>query len=886
MIAGLHRLLARVRAHFTRRSQDDDFAAEAASHLAMLEDENIRRGMSPERAAREARVAFGAESQLRESHREQRSLPFLETTWRDLRYAVRTLRRETGFALFTIAIVGLGIGASSTVFSVLNTVLLRDLPFDEPDRLVWMATLADDGVSEWRIQVDHVLDLRRQSSSFTDLAGYYAYFGTGDRVLTGVDMPERLTTVPVTENFFPLLGVKPHIGRLFTAEECRINGPAVVLLSYGFWVRRYGGDPSVVGRSIQLNDRSVLVSGVLPAWFDFGTIFSPGTRVDLFAPFPMSPETNRQGNTLGVIARLKPGASMESARAETVILARQLVEHNPGRNGLRPILRTLKEQVSGRFRLALLVLTGAVAMVMLIVCANLSNLQLARMASRQKEIAIRAALGAGRARLIRQMTTESLALSACGAAVGLLTAFAATRVLASLQTFNVPLLASVRLDPAVLAFTVALAVVTGLIFGLMPALQLRRVRVHDALKESARSMTASGSQNSLRNLLVVSEIAVACVLLVVSGLFIRSLLAALDVDLGFRPQNVAALRVDPGRQYRTTEQRNVYYTEVLDRVRRMTGVAEASLAGGLPLDGGGASWAIRGKGQTYPEGKYPEGFVRAVTEGYFRTAGITLVAGRDFTEWDRETSEPVVIVNETLARTLWPGQNPLGQLMHSQGIFNTTPPRRVIGVVADVRHRAIEQGAGCELYLPLRQGAFFGQVQLVVRTQLPLTAQAPSVYRELKTVQPNLAANEWRLLDDLVEKAVSPRRFTSTLLAGFSFFALVLAALGIYAVIAYSVTQRRKEFGIRMAIGASGGELRRQILKQTLRLSLLGTAIGAALSWAIARGLTGMLFGVGSRDPVAFGATVASLTLVALAAGYMPARRASRVDPMIALRAD
>ena len=524
-------------------------------------------------------------------------------------------------------------------------------------------------------------------------------------------------------------------------------------------------------------------------------------------------------------------------------------------------------------------------MVMLIVCTNLSNLQLARMASRRKEIAIRAALGAGRGRLTRQLTTETLLLSGCGAAVGLLTAVIATRVLAGLRAFDVPLLASVRLDGNVVAFTIALAIVTALVFALLPALQLRSLSMHDSLKESARSSTASRSQSSFRGALVVAEIAIACVLLVGAGLFIRSLLAALDVDLGFRPESLAALRVDPGPRYRTTEQRNVYYPEVLDRVRRIAGITEASLAGNLPLDGT-RSWAIRGKGQLYPEGKYPEGFVHAVTERYLQTAGIKLVDGRDFTEADRESSEPVVLVNETLARTLWPGQNAVGQFMHTEGIFNTTPPRRVVGVVADVRHRAIEQGAGCEFYVPLRQRAALPQLQLVVRTQLPLTALAPAVHRELKALQPHLAANEWRQLEGLVEKAVSPRRLVSALLAGFSIFAVVLAALGIYAVIAYSVNQRRKEFGIRMAIGASGSELRKQILGQTLRLAFSGMAIGAVVSWVAARSVASLLFGVHSGDPATFGVMVVSLTIVALLAGYLPARRASRVDPMIALRAD
>ncbi|HYP13845.1 MAG TPA: ABC transporter permease [Bryobacteraceae bacterium] len=885
MPAHVHHLVARIRALFRRPSEDQDFDAEMASHLAMLEEEKVRRGMTPEAARRAALLELGAPTQLREAHREARSLPFFETAMQDLRYTVRTLRRDAGFALFSILIAGFGIGACSTIFSVVNTLLLRDLPFREPGRLIWMATQADDGVAEWRIQVDHLLDLRRQSSSFEDLAGYLGDFGNGSRVLTGAGEPERLTAVPVTENFFDVLGIPPLIGRLFNKDECRFNAPPAVLLTHAFWTRRYGADPSIVGRTIQLNDRSATVTGVMPASFDFAAVFAPGSRIDLFSPYPMSPETSRRGNTLAVVGRLKPGVTVESARAESLVIAGQLEQHHPERNAFRPRIRPLNEQVSGRFRLALLVLAGAVGVVMLIVCANLSNLQLARMASRQKEIAIRAAVGAGRGRLIRQMMTESLVLAGCGAIVGLVIALAATRAVAGLETFSIPLLATIKLDSAAFAFTLTLAVLTGITFGLMPALQVRTHTMHDALKESSRGSSEGRKQNWLRGALVVSEIAFACVLLVGAGLLIRSFLQVMHVDLGFRPESLVALRVDPGARYPDQERRNVYYTETLNRVREIPGVTSVGLSDNLPLDGTN-SWAIRGKGQFFPSGKYPEGFVHVISEGYLKTAGIALRAGRDFTERDSTAAEPVVLVNETLARTLWPGQNPIGQMMHSEGIFNQVPARRVVGLVGDVRHRAMEQGAGCELYIPLRQLNANSAVQLVVRTTLPISALSSAVSSALKPVQRNLAANNWRMLEQLVDKAVSPRRFVTTLLGGFSLFALMLASLGIYAVVAYSVNQRTQEFGIRMAIGASAGDVRKEVLVQTLRLAGVGITIGATCSWILARGVSSLLYGVTAADPATFAGMVVTLGSVALMAGYLPARRASRIEPMTALRAD
>lgn len=884
MWAHFHVMVARIRALFDTSVLDTEFSRELESHLAMLEEEKVSRGLTPEAAQLAARREIGPPAQLRESHRHARGLPWIDTLLQDLRYTLRTLGRDAGFATFAILIAGIGIGACATIFSVVNTLLLRSLPFPESDRLVWMANLADDGVAEWHVQVDHLLDLRRQNTSFSDLAGYYAYYGIGDRTLTGDGEPERLTAVPVTQNFFSLLGVAPQLGRLFSDEESKFNGPPVVVLTHALWRRRFGADPNIVGRAITLNDRPATVNGVLPASFDFAAVFVPGTRVDMFSPFPLTRETNRYGNTLAVVGRLKPGISLETGRAEAVVIAKQLERQHPERNDIRPRLRSLAEQISGRFRLALFVLIGAVGVVMLIVCANLSNLQLARMASRRQEMAVRAALGAGRGRLIRQMLTESFVLSAAGAAVGLLVAFAGIRLLAGLDAFSIPLLASVKLDTTALGFTIVLAAATGIVFGLMPALRAPALAVQSSLKDTGRGASDGQRQSAIRGALVVAEVALACVLLVGAGLLLRSFVQLLDVDLGFHPESAAALRIDAGRRYPQQDQRNAYYDEALHRVRSLPGVKAAGLTDILPL-GGNRSRAVAGKGQSYPRGQAPEGFVRVVSDGYFAAGGIPLRAGRDFTERDTPLTEPVIVINETMARTLWPGQDPIGQFVQADGINGGGPARLVIGMVGDVRHRALEQTSGCEMYLPIRQSGG-GAAELVVRTETPINTLAPSIAAALKPLNPNLAGKEWRPLQGLIDKAMSPRRFISILLAGFSLFALALASLGIYAVITYSVNQRTQEFGIRMAIGASAGELQRQILRQTLTLAGIGIVIGGAASWVLSKSLSGLLFNVSPTDPVTFLGMVLILLTVAVLAGYFPARRASKIDPMIALRAN
>jgi len=880
MPAGWNRLRRRLRYWVQRSERQRLLWEEMEFHIESMAQELAGQGISEREARAAAHRKFGNMTQQSEAARSTWIARWLSDAAQDLRYAFRGMRREAGFAAFVILIAGLGIGASSTMFSLVNALLLRPLPFRDAGRLVW---ISNDGQSneEWAAQVDHFLDLRERNNSFADLAGWYGYYNAGDSKLTGTGEPERLTSVPVTQNFFSLLGVQPAMGRGFTAEECgqRFGAPPAALLSHGFWQRRFASDPDVVGRKLTLNNAPVTVVGVLPESFDFASVFAPGTPVDIFIPWPLTDETNRRGNTTRVIGRLKPGITAQAAQAEFTLLAKRLEQQHPERNGIKPRLAPLERHVSGRVTPALIVLACAVGVVMLIVCANLSNLQLARMGARQKEMAMRAALGAGRLRLLRQMLTESMALSCCGALLGLTLAVAGTRELAHLDAFNLPLLKSVRIDGEVLGFTLLAAILTGVLFGLLPALQVPALAVQQALKDGGRGPGGGRRHAWVRNGLVVSEIAFACILLVGAGLLMRSFLRVLDVNLGFQPERAAALRIDPSVRFSNLEQQNAYFDEVLNRTRSLTGIMAAGLTDVLPL-GGDRSWGVSGKGQTYPKGQNPEAFVRMVSDGYFEAAGIPLRAGRTFTERDRASSELVVVINETLARTLWPGQDAVGQMMTQDH------GRRVVGVVGDVRHQALEALGGSEMYLPLRQTWDYSAVDLVVRTAMEPAGLGAAVRSALKPMDPNMPPSEFRTLQNLVDKAVSPRRFLVVLLGGFAGFALLLASLGIYAVISYSVNQRVQEIGIRMALGASAADLQGRILLHTLGLATLGLAVGLTVSRVLSNGLGSLLFGVTSGDTVTFAGMGALLIAVAAVAGYVPARRASRIDPMVALRSN
>ncbi len=877
MIDTLREWLGRCLASFRRKRMDGELDAEMQAHLQFAIDENIRRGVPPEEARRLAHIGFGGIEPAKELQRDARGWPTLDATLQDLRYTLRGLRRDAGFTIFAILIVGLGIGASAVVFSVFDRLLIRPLPFRDPGQLAWIQNTEGAGLSDETVRVNGLLGLRAHNTSFEGIAGYYAFYGVGDSKLIGEGEPERLSEVPVTQNFFPLLGVQPAIGRLFTRRECLFNGPKAVLLSHALWERRFASDRGILGRSLRLNNADVTVIGVLPPSFDFGSIFAPGQHIDLFSPFPLSAETDRQGNTLAMIGRLRPGATVRRAQAELLATRPFINTVHPEWGRLKLAVGSLADHVSGSLRPALVVLACAVGAVMLLVCANLSNLLLARAASRQKEVAIRAALGAGRARLIRQMLTESVFLSCCGALLGLLLAYGGLHLLAHAKTLSIPLLAEVKLDAGGLAFIVAAALLTGILFGLLPALQTRDLKVSERLKETGRGSSTSRQREWTRQCLVVAEIVFACVLLVGAGLLIRSFLRVLDVNLGFQPERAAAIRVDPDARYRTQAQRNGYFDEALRLARNIPSIKGAALSDSLPL-GTNRSWTIQIRGRHFEPGHEPDVFVRIVSDGYLHAMGMALDSGRDFTARDLPASDPVIIINHSMAESLWPSQNPLGQ------IINADRDRRIVGIAGDVRHLALERGAGYEMYLPLRQTNDYDRVDLVIRTALPPAQFAAAVRSALQPLDPNLPANDFRPLQQMVDKAISPRRFVVMLLGGFAGFALILAFLGIYAVISYSVSQHTQEIGIRMALGATAGNLQARILKQTLALAAAGMLVGTILSWLLARALSSLLFGITPADPLTFAAMLAVLAAVAALAGYVPAVRASRIDPMVALR--
>jgi predicted permease len=862
------------------RKRVADLERELRSDLELEKEEQRERGLPPKEAHFAALRAFGNPTLIREQTHATWSWSWLESFVSDLKYGIRGMARNAGSTIFAVLIVALGIGGASTVFSVVNALLLRPLPFRDPGRLVWISN--DETYST---QPEHYVDLRDKNQSFSDLAGWSGVYSAGNNELTGSGEPERITSVPVTGNFFPLLGVAPSIGRSFTKEECqgKYAAPPAMLLSYSFWRRRFGSDPNVVGQKLTLNNQPGTIIGVLPASFDFASVFAPGTPIDIFVPWPLTDSSKPAGNSMQIIGRLKPGLTVGSAQAEFTVLAKQLVSQHPERNPVIPRLVPLEKHVSGEVRPALLVLMCAVGVVMLIVCANLSHLQLARMGARQKEMAVRAALGASRFRLLRQVLTESVTLSCCGAALGLVLAFAGTRALAHLNAFNLPLLASVRVDQATLAFTLLAALASGVLFGLAPALQVPAYKLREGLqgsgRESSESMGHGWFRGRFRDGLVVSQFALACVLLVGAALLIQSFLRVLEVNLGFQPERAAALRIDPSFPISTAAQANSFLDDVLRRVRSVPGIAAAGVADILPLDGD-RSWQVRAKGQVNDKDHYAEAFIRVVTDGYFEALAVPLKSGREFTEADRASTEPVVMVNEALARKLWPGQNAVGQIIAQDG------GRRVVGVVGDVHHGGPERAGGLEMYLPMRQTRDYAATRLVVRTNLPPDSLAASIRMALRPVDPNLPVTEFQTLQGLVDKVVSPRRFLVLLLSGFAGFALLLASLGIYALISYSVHQRTKEIGIRMALGANPGLVQRGVLAKTLQLALAGVALGMLGSFAFSKWIQSLLFATTPANPAVFAGVGVLLCAVALMAAYLPARRASRIEPLQALRTE
>jgi predicted permease len=874
----VRRALARLRAFFRKAPLDGDLDAEMAAHLAFAMEENLRRGLSPEEASRQALVRFGGVAQSAEQHREARGLPALDVLLQDLRYTFRTLRRDRGFASTAVLILALGIGANIAVFSVVNTILLRPLPFREPRQLVWMASdRGVGGLSAVTYTVAAYEEYLRHNRSFQDVTAYDPYFGDTDYKLTGRGEPQQVAGVAVAGSFFPVLGVQPALGRLFTPEECRKGGRPAVLLGHFFWQRQFAADPAIVGQAIMLSDQPVTVVGVLPASFDFGSVFAPGLKMDIYVPAVMDILRN-DGNTLALLGRLKPGVSVAHAQAEVDVLMPQIrAAHKEWFDDYATAMTELKDHVSGKLRRSLVVLWCAVGLILLIVCVNLSNLLLARAAARSKEFALRSALGAARARIVCQLLTESLVLAGAGAVLGLGIAFAVAAYLAQEGSMALPLLSTIRIDGAALGWTLLIALAAAILFGLAPSVKISGGNLQDALKDSGHGMSAGRKHDRMRGALVVSEVALACVLLVGAGLMLRSFLRVLDVDLGFQPGRTAAIKIDYDDGSKR-ERRGAILQEILRRVSAIPGIQSAGIVDMLPLDRN-RSGGLRAKGRIYGPGDDPgAAFEYIVTPGYLRAMGIQIREGRDFSWQDTAASQPVVMVNQAAARRHWPGQDPVGRI----ALVNGTETR-VIGVISDVRESSVEQGSGLEMYLPETQVDPEG-AELVVRSQIPPETLAPSLIRTLRAYNPEQPAAEFRRIQSIVDHAVSPRRFFVLLVGIFAGLGLLLASLGIYGVISYSVTRQAQEIGIRMALGATAERVQLGVIARTMRLVLAGIAAGSVISLVAARWIAALLFHTEPTDPAAFAGTVLTLSAVALIAGYIPARRASRIDPMMALR--
>lgn len=859
-----------------RERFDADLDGEMRLHRELREQEQIEADVAPEEARYAARRKFGNDLVLREESRDMWGWSWLGNTLQDVRYGLRMLAKNPGFTTVAVLTLALGIGANIAVFSVVNTILLRPLPFRDPQQLTWLASgRGIGGLSSVTYTVDMYEEIQRHNKSFQAVTSYDPFFGDTEYTMTGRGEPQPVAGVRVAGDFFQALGVQVALGRLFTKEECQKGGRPEVLLSQPFWQRQFAANPAIVGQAITLSKQSVTVVGVLPSSFDFGSVFSPGLKIDVYVPAIMDDMRN-EGNTLALVGRLKPGVTVAHAQAEADVLFPQIMAaHRDWWGDYTSTITGLKEYVSGRLRRSLIVLWCAVGLILLIVCVNLSNLLLVRAAARSKEFAMRSALGAGRARLIRQLLTESLVLSSAGAVLGLGFALAITIYLAHQGSIALPLLSSLRVDGAPLAWTLLVAVSAAVLFGLVPGLRVSGANLQEALKDAGPGMSVGRKYERMRAVLVVSEVALACVLLIGAGLLLRSFLRILDVDLGFQPSYAAVMKIDYD-DGNNPARRGAILEEILRNINSIPGIESAGITDMLPL-GRNRSWGFSEKGRVYPKGQNLDALVRIVTPGYLSAMGMHLREGRDLGWQDAPKSEHVVIINQAAARQFFPGEDPVGRLALVNG------DTRVIGVISDVRENSVEDSPSPEMYLPATQADPEG-AELVVRTKLPPEGLASSVMKTLRALNPAQPATELRPLRQIVDRAVSPRRFFVSMVACFAVLGLLLASLGIYGVISYSVVQRTQEIGIRLALGATASQVQFGVIAKTLRLALLGVALGTIGSFAAAKWIASLLFGTTPTDPATFVGIILLLSFVGFIAGYIPARRASKVDPLVALR--
>ena len=878
----------RVRALFKRDTVLSDIDEEFAAHIELETEKNIERGMLPRDAHREALITFGNVAKIRDAAYETRGGGMIETLLQDLKYAARGLAKHRTFTLVAVITLALGIGANTAIFSVVNELLLRPLPYRDAEGLVMLWEKTPTGEREGVTSRANFRGWQTQADSFQSMAA----FSDQRANLTGSGEPEEITVQLATPELFGVLGVDPFIGRTLNSEDARPGNP-VVVMSYPLWQRRYGGDPKILNHPISLNGTPVTVVGVMPPSFQWHIRSRSGTGrpAELWAVLPMPTEgSGARGRFLSAVARLKPGVSVSQAEGQLKTIAARLAEDAPEFNrGWSVEVIPLRDQFVGNVRFALWIILGAVGLVLLIACVNVANLLLSRAAAREKEIAVRAALGAGRWRIARQLLTESLFLALVGSLVGLAFAWFGMKALVAISPRDFVNLQHVGLNLTVLAWTMGISVLTGVIFGLAPALEATRLNLNDGLKEGKGTDGQSSRGRRLRSALVIAEVALAIILLASSGLLVRSFIELRRINTGFNIDNTLTMVVRlPESKYREDAQFVTFFRQLNERVRTLPGVQAAGMVNYLPLYGGlGARTIFTIEGKPAP----PPGreidlntHVRVADADYLKTMGIPLLRGRNFTQLEESETKHVVLISESLARKYFLGEDPIGKRI-SVMMFEKPNPTEIIGVVGDVRYeKLIEQPepttyfAHPELTYPF--------MTLVIRTDADPASIAPAVQREVRAMDPDQPVSDVRTMRDVMGETVARARFNTVLLTVFAGLATLLAAVGIFGVMNYSLALRTREIGLRMALGAQQRQVQLLMLKQGLLLTVIGTAIGVVGALALTRLMSSLLFGISTSDPITFGIIVLLLMLVSLIACYLPARRATRIDPLIALRAE
>ena len=816
----------------------------------------------------------------------------MNTVWQDIRYGLRVMRKNPGFIVIAVFALALGVGANTAIFSVVNAILLNPINYESPDQLVmvWEKS-AKRGFGQIPTSLPNFTDLRTDNKSLADLGA----FADSNFNLTGGDQPERVLGVRVTATLLSLVGIKPLHGRLFVAGEDEPQANKVLILSNQLWQRSFGANPNIVGQNVALNGDSYTVVGVMPAGFKFPPAFSATVASSQYAMpnadiwVPLVPEELLKGRdvrTLFMIGRLKPGVTAEAAHSEMNVIASRLQKDYPAVDAdMQVDVVPLRQQITGDIRVALLVLFGAVGCVLLIACANVANLLLAKASGRQKEVAIRTALGATRLRIIRQLLTEGMLLGLAGGLLGSLLAILVLRQLVIFSPANVSIPDNIGIDWKVLAFTLFLSLFTSFVFGLAPALQASKLDLNETLKEGGRGNSGGSKANHLRSLLVVTEIALALVLLIASGLMIKSFLRLQNVNPGFNPENLITLEMQlPESKYADKDRQAIFQQQLVQRVAQVPGVKSVGTVDNLPFSGNelNAAWGIEGQPSPSAADR-PRAFLRNVSTNYFESMGIALRNGRAFADSDNGNAPGVAVVNEMAARRFWPNQEPLGKRFKRGRIDSQNPWMTVIGVVAPVSHTALQVASQPEVYLAFQQNPGLN-LTLVARTTSDPRSFAGAVRREVSALDKDLPVSNMKFMDEIIGKSVAQPRVYALLLGIFAGLALILASIGIYGVMSYSVTQRIHEIGIRMALGARPVDVLKLIVKQGLALALVGVFVGLIASLALTRVLASQLYGVTPTDPLTFTAISVLLILVAVIACSIPAMRATKVDPMIAVR--